>query len=122
MWTSAYNIYGLHGRRIPVLDDQVQSERGDRGKRNSVLTPDGMGQVVGHRPKFDRDDAEQSIYFVGEDGAVTKVDVVGRNKPPDLMFMPTPWKCGAPSMAARRCAPVFFPRGQDDRRGRVGPH
>ena len=43
MWTSAYNIYGLHGRRTPVLDDQVQSERGDRGKRDSVLTLDGMG-------------------------------------------------------------------------------
>jgi hypothetical protein len=45
MWTSGYNIYGLHGRRTPVLDDQVQSERGDSGERNSVLTPGGMRQI-----------------------------------------------------------------------------
>jgi hypothetical protein len=56
------------------------------GERNSVLTPGGMGQVVGHRLKFDPADANQGVFFVAEGGGATKVDVVGRNKPGDLMF------------------------------------
>ncbi len=55
--------------------------------RNSVLTPGGMGQLVGHRLKFDPADADQGIYFVAEDGTETQVVIVGRNKPADLMFM-----------------------------------
>jgi hypothetical protein len=55
--------------------------------RNSVLTPGGMGQLVGHRLKFDPHDADQGIYFVADDGTATKVAIVGRNKPADLMFM-----------------------------------
>ena len=57
------------------------------GERNSVLTPGGMGQVVGHRLKFDGSDADQGIYFVAEGGGATKVDVVGRNKPGEVMFI-----------------------------------
>ena len=57
------------------------------GERDSLLTPGGMAQVVGHRLKFDPADAAQGISFVAEDGAETKVDVVGRNKPADLMFI-----------------------------------
>ena len=56
------------------------------GERNSVLTPGGMGQVVGHRLKFDPAAADQGLFFVAEDGGETRVDVVGRNKPGDLMF------------------------------------
>jgi hypothetical protein len=55
-------------------------------ERNSVLTPGGMGQIVGHRLKFDPGDAAQGIFFIAEDGgAETKVDVVGLNKPGSLM-------------------------------------
>jgi hypothetical protein len=57
------------------------------GERNGVLTPGGMGQVVGHRLKFDPADAAQGIFFLAADGTETKVDVVGRNKPADLMFL-----------------------------------
>jgi hypothetical protein len=52
-----------------------------------VLTPGGMGQVVDHRLKFDPTDANQGVFFVAEGGGATKVDVVGRNKPGELMFM-----------------------------------
>lgn len=55
--------------------------------RNSVLTPAGMGQVVGHRLKFDPEDDAQGIFFVADDSTETKAAVVGRNKPADLMFM-----------------------------------
>ena len=55
--------------------------------RNSVLTPGGMGQLVGHRLKFDPADTDQGIFFVASDGSATKVVVVGKNKPGGLIFM-----------------------------------
>lgn len=55
--------------------------------RNSVLTPGGMGQIEGHRLKFDPADAAQGIFFIAADGTETQVAIVGRNKPADLMFM-----------------------------------
>ncbi len=58
------------------------------GERNSVLSPGGMGQVIGHRLKFDPADPEQSVFFMAPDGSSsTRVDVVGKNKPGELMFM-----------------------------------
>jgi hypothetical protein len=56
------------------------------GERNSVLTPGGLGQVIGHRLKFDPADANQGVFFVGDAGA-TRAEVVGRNKPGELMFL-----------------------------------
>ena len=55
--------------------------------RNSVLTPGGMGELVGHRLKVDPADDAQGVFFVTEDGAETKVAVLGRNKPANLMFL-----------------------------------
>jgi hypothetical protein len=55
--------------------------------RNSVLTPGGMGQVVGHRLKFDAEDPAQGIFFVAADDSETEVTVVGRNMPGELMFL-----------------------------------
>ncbi len=55
--------------------------------RNGIVTPGGMGQVVGHRLKFDASDENQGIFFVAADGTATRVTVVGRNMPADLMFM-----------------------------------
>ncbi len=57
------------------------------GERNGVLTPGGMGQVVGYRLKCNPDDVSQGIFFVASDGSVTKVDVAGHNKPRELMFL-----------------------------------
>jgi len=58
------------------------------GERNSVLTPGGMGQLVGHRLKFDPAAPEQGVFFMAPDGSSsTRVDVVGKNKPGELMFM-----------------------------------
>jgi hypothetical protein len=56
-------------------------------ERNSILTPGGIGQIRGHRLKFDADDDTQGIFFVAEDGAETKSTMVSRNKPADLMFL-----------------------------------
>ncbi len=56
------------------------------GERNSVLTSGGMGQLTGHRLKFDPADDKQGIFFIAESGSAAKVEIVGRNKPGDLMF------------------------------------
>jgi len=37
--------------------------------------------------KFDPADANQGIFFVAEDGSATRMDIAGRNKPSELMFM-----------------------------------
>jgi hypothetical protein len=55
--------------------------------RNSLLTPGGMGKLIGHRLKFDPLDDTEGIYFVAEDGTETKVAVVGNNKPGNLLFL-----------------------------------
>ncbi len=57
------------------------------GEKNSIITPGGMGQILGHRLKFDPAVAEDGIYFVKDDNNETKVTVVGQNKPSVLMFM-----------------------------------
>lgn len=54
---------------------------------NSVLTPDGMGELTGRRLQFDRTDPLQGVYFVAEDNTATRAVVVGRNKPSELSFL-----------------------------------
>lgn len=56
------------------------------GARDSTLTPGGMGQVLGYRLSFDPADAQQGIFFRGADGSASRVEVVGRNKPSELLF------------------------------------
>ena len=58
------------------------------GERNSVLTPGGMGQLVGHRLKFDPADPEQGVFFMAPDGSSsTRVSLVGKNMPGELMLL-----------------------------------
>lgn len=57
------------------------------GERNAVLAAGGMANILGHRLKFDAADALQGIFFRAADGTETRVTVVGRNKPAELMFM-----------------------------------
>jgi hypothetical protein len=74
---------------------------------NSTLTPGGMGQVVGHRLKFDPTDEAQGIFFVAEDGTETKVAVVGRNKPAELIFMvPDSLTAGQYTLEVRAVLPM----------------
>jgi hypothetical protein len=60
------------------------------GDRNSTVTKGGLGQISGHRLKFDPEDANQGIFFIDSQGQETKVTVVGENKPARLMFMIPP--------------------------------
>lgn len=84
----------IEERAQPVKQEPVKPEPNpleyidlNSDARDSVLTPGGMGQVMGHRLKFDPEDDAQGIFFVADDGTETKATVVGRNKPADLMFM-----------------------------------
>lgn len=56
------------------------------GSRDSLVTPGGLGRVTGYRLKFDPADPEQGIFFIAGD-ASTRVEVVGKNKPGELMFL-----------------------------------
>jgi hypothetical protein len=46
-----------------------------------------MGQLVGHRLKFDSQDPAQGIFFRAAAGGETRVAVVGQNVPTGLIFM-----------------------------------
>lgn len=56
--------------------------------------------------------ADQGIVFIAADGTKIKVEMVGRNKPGDLIFMmpdtsppgTTPSRCGPPSKRTRMSA------------------
>lgn len=56
------------------------------GSRDSLITPGGLGRITGYRLKFDPNDPEQGIFFI-TDGTRTRVEVVGKNKPGELMFL-----------------------------------
>lgn len=55
--------------------------------RNTTLTPGGMGQIIGHRLKFDATDANQGIFLVDNNTTATRITTIGRNMPAELMFM-----------------------------------
>lgn len=58
------------------------------GKTDSEVTVGSMGRLNGAQLDFDTTDAEQGIYFVDvASGAALKVEVVGENRPSQLMFM-----------------------------------
>jgi hypothetical protein len=56
------------------------------GARDSALTSGGMGQLFGYRLSYDPADAQQGIFFISADGGEERVEVIGRNKPHELMF------------------------------------
>ncbi len=59
------------------------------GQSDGKLTSGGMAQIVGHRLKFDPADKKQGIFFTpaAAGGTVARVEIVGKNKPGELMFM-----------------------------------
>ena len=46
-----------------------------------------MGQIIGHRLKFDPADPQQGIFFIASDDSETRVAIVGKNKPGELIFL-----------------------------------
>jgi hypothetical protein len=56
------------------------------GTQDNLLTPGGLGRLVGRRLKFDPADPDQGIFFLAEDGSATPVAFVGKNMPAELFF------------------------------------
>jgi hypothetical protein len=57
------------------------------GWRNSLLTPRGMGQLVGQYLKFDPTHPDQGIFFVAANGSAIQAEVVSKNTSTELMFL-----------------------------------
>jgi hypothetical protein len=54
---------------------------------DSVLTPGGMGNIIGRWLRFDAKDPEQGIFLIAEaDKSETRVEVVGKNTLRELFF------------------------------------
>ena len=53
---------------------------------NDQVTVGGIGQLSGSRLKYDAAQADEGIYFVATAGGETKVTVVQKNKPAQLVF------------------------------------
>jgi len=70
------------GERLPRPLDYTDL---NSGELNSQATPGGMAQVTGYRLKFDPADTSQGIFFVN--GSATRVSIVGKNNPSELMFL-----------------------------------
>ena len=57
-------------------------------ERDGALTPGGFGRVTGSRLAFAAAAADQGVFFVDtDDGAETRVEVVGQNTPAQLQFL-----------------------------------
>jgi hypothetical protein len=77
----------VKGEAARPMPNPVEFTDMNSGERNSVATPGGMGRLVGSRLKVDPADAAQGVYFVAADGTATQVQVLGQNKPAELMFL-----------------------------------
>ncbi len=86
------------------------------GERDSLLTLGGMGQIIGHRLKFDSTDPLQGIFLIGADGVEAKIATVGKNMPSELMFLiPSILPTGEYTLEVR----AAISSGEDVRTGRL---
>jgi len=57
------------------------------GETNGTATPGNIGQIRGHRLKYDESNPSEGIFFIADTGgAETKVTEVLKNKPAELIF------------------------------------
>ncbi len=54
---------------------------------NDTVTVGGIGQLSGSRLKYDALQADEGIYFVATAGGETKVTIVQKNKPAQVVFI-----------------------------------
>jgi len=84
---------------LPVL----QSFRDVTSKTESdILTPGGIGHIVGSALKFDAADANQGVFFTALNGAITKVETVADATPSKIIFViPATLTAGEYSLSVR---------------------
>ena len=85
------------------------------GAHDSALTSGGMGQLFGYRLNYDPADAQQGIFFIAADGSEKRVEIVGRNKPRELMFTVPALAPGSYTLEAR----TILNDNHEVRRGRL---
>lgn len=70
---------------------------------NSILTPGGIGQIVGEELKFDDTSTGQGIYFIAADGTATKVVNIATRTEGKLIFnIPTSLVAGNYTLEVRK--------------------
>ncbi len=57
------------------------------GEINSVLQSGNVANLEGRRLKFDASDPQQGVFFIAADGTATRVEVVAKNNPTELIFV-----------------------------------
>jgi len=55
--------------------------------QNETVTPGSGAEIRGSHLKVDPEDPDQGIFFIAFDGSETKVDMIMRNMPANLIFM-----------------------------------
>lgn len=53
---------------------------------NHWIIPGGLARLAGYRLKFDPADPEQGIFFLAASGQASRVEVIGKNSPRQLLF------------------------------------
>jgi hypothetical protein len=69
---------------------------------NSVLTPGGIGQIVGEELKFNPDNPQEGIFFVAADGTETKVQIIASRTEGKLVFSIPTLPAGNYTLEVRR--------------------
>lgn len=87
---------GLPGPSIAVYED-INS-----GTQDAVLTPGGIGKIVGEELKFDASQSDEGIFFIGADGVDTRVAVIASATEGQLMFMVPALAAGDYTLEVRR--------------------
>ena len=71
-------------RRRPIVERYVDV---NSGTENGSVTPGGAGRLVGSSLKFDPADPQQGVFFVASANQETRVEVVARNMPREVIFI-----------------------------------
>jgi hypothetical protein len=107
----------LPGRRLKDVADKVKVEKVQATKplpilqsfrdvtsktESDILTPGGVGHILGSALKFAAADATQGVFFTALNGTVTKVEVVADATPSKIIFViPATLVAGEYSLSVR---------------------
>lgn len=70
---------------------------------DSILTPGGIGEITGDQLKFDKENAQEGIFFIDSSGTETQVEVLSVRTNGRLMFqVPSEMPAGDYTLEVRR--------------------
>nr|VFK23760.1 MAG: protein of unknown function (DUF4469) with IG-like fold [Candidatus Kentron sp. MB]VFK26661.1 MAG: protein of unknown function (DUF4469) with IG-like fold [Candidatus Kentron sp. MB]VFK74588.1 MAG: protein of unknown function (DUF4469) with IG-like fold [Candidatus Kentron sp. MB] len=98
---------------IPAPIEYTDTGSGDV---NGALTPGNIGTIDGHRLKFDLALADEGIFLISANGEETRISVVQKNKPSQLVFLVPNVKPGDYHVEVR----AHIQGGAELRAGRLG--